>query len=51
MDFHVYYEKQSDTFSCFKIFRARAEKHTGTKLKSLNVIKHSTKSAEELKIL
>ena len=42
---------KSDTFSCFKIFRAQAEKHTRAKLKSLNVIKRSAKSAEELKIL
>ena len=42
---------KSDTFSCFKTFRAQAEKDTGTKLKSLNVIERSTKSAEELKIL
>ena len=42
---------KSDTLSCLKIFRAQAEKHTGAKLKSLNVIKRSAKSAEELKIL
>ena len=42
---------KSDTFSCFKLFRAQAEKHTGAKLKSLNVIKRSAKSAEELKLL
>ena len=42
---------KSDTFSCFKIFRAQAEKHTGAALKSLNVTKRSAKSAEELKIL
>ena len=41
---------KSDAFSCFKIFRAQAGKHTRAKLKSLNVIKRSTKSAEELKI-
>ena len=41
---------KSDTFSCFKIFRAQAEKHTGAKLKSLNGIKRSVKPAEELKI-
>ena len=42
---------KSDTFNCFKIFRAHAEKHTGTKLKSLNVINRPAKSAAELKIL
>ena len=42
---------KSDTLSCFKIFRAQAEKHSGTKLKSLNVVNRSGKSAEELKIL
>ena len=42
---------KSDTLSCFKIFRAQAEKHTGTKLKSLNVVNRSAKSAEELKVL
>ena len=42
---------KSDTFSCFKLFRSQAGKHTGAKLKSLNVIKRSAKSAEELKIL
>ena len=42
---------KSGTFSCFKTFQAQAEKHTGTELKSLNIIKRSTKSAEELKIL
>ena len=41
----------SDEFSCFKIFRAQAEKHTGTKVKSLNIIRRSSKSAEEFKIL
>ena len=44
-------KNKSDTFSCFKIFRAEAEKYTGTKLRSLNVIKRSIRSAEELKIL
>ena len=44
-------KNKSDTFSNFKIFRAQTEMHTGAKLKSLNVIKRSAKSAEELKIL
>ena len=44
-------KKKLDSFSCLKIFRAQAEKHTGTKLKSLNVLKRTTKSSEELKIL
>ena len=44
-------KNKSDTFKCFKIIRAQAEKRTGTKLKPLNLIKRSTKSAEELKIL
>ena len=39
------------TFGQFKIFRAQAEKHTGATLKSFYVIKRSTQSAEELKII
>ena len=42
---------KSETFSCFKKFHAYAEKHTGARIESLNVVKRSSKSAEELKAL
>ena len=41
--------KKSETFTCFKKFLAYAEKHTGSKLKAVNVVKRTGKSKEEIK--
>ncbi len=42
---------KSDTFECFKKFHVQAERHTGTRIGSVNIIKRSNKPAEELKAI
>ncbi len=42
---------KSETFKCFKRFHVYAEKHTGARIESVNVIKRTSKTAEELKTL
>ncbi len=42
---------KSETFECFKKYHASAERHTGAKIESVNVIKRTRKTAEELKPL
>ncbi len=40
-----------ETFDCSKKYHAHAERHTGAKIGSVNVIRRSRKTAEELKAL
>ncbi len=42
---------KSETFGYFKRFHVQAEKHTGARIQSVNVIRRTTKTAEELKTL
>ncbi len=42
---------KSEVFECFKRFHAYAEKHTGARIGSVNVIKRTSKTAEELKAI
>jgi len=42
---------KSETFECFKRFHVYAEKHTGARIGSVNVIRRTSKTAEELKAL
>ena len=42
---------KSETFSCFQRFHAEAERHTGAKISSVNVIKRTSKTADQLKTL
>ncbi len=42
---------KSETFACFKRYHVYAKKYTGATIGSVNVIKRSTKTPEELKTL
>ncbi len=42
---------KSETFDCFKKYHSHAERHTGAKIRSVNVIRRTRKTAEELKEL
>ena len=42
---------KSETFASFKKFHIQAEKHTGSQIDKLNVIKRSNKSMDEIKAL
>ncbi len=44
-------EAKSETFDCSKRYHAHAERHTGAKIESVNVIRRTRKTAEELKAL
>ncbi len=48
----VYTMKQkSETFECFQKFHSYAEKHTGQKVKTVNIIQKTKKSLEQVKAL
>ena len=42
---------KSETFKCFRTYHAHAEKHTGSKIKTLNVVQSSCKPAEQIKAI
>ncbi len=42
---------KSETFDCFKRCHAMAERHTGSKIESFNIIRRTRKTAEKLKTL
>ena len=44
-------KRKSDTFECFKKYHAFAERHTGSKISSVNVIKRYEKTKEQFKAL
>lgn len=44
-------KKKSDTLACFKKYHALAEKHTGSKLKSLNVIQRRNVPEDKIKAI
>lgn len=44
-------KKKSDTFECFKKFHAFAETHTGSRVKTVNVLKRSQEKQGKLKAL
>ncbi len=49
MDLAVHNDNESETFDCFKKYHASAKRDTGAKIGSVNVIKRTWKTAEELK--
>ena len=44
-------KRKSDTFECFKKYHAYAERHTGSKIASINVIKCVEKTERLIKAL
>ena len=44
-------KRKSDTFECFKKYHAYAERHTGSKIASINVARRVEKTKEQLKAL
>ena len=42
---------KSETFLCFKKFHAYAERHTGARIGSVNIIKQTSKAPEEIRAL
>ncbi len=42
---------KSETFDCFRKYHVHPERHTGAKIRSVNVTKRTRKTAEEPKAL
>ena len=51
MDIFLYYEDKSETFNCFRRFHIQAEKHTGSRIGSINIVRRTSQTAEEFKTL
>lgn len=44
-------KRKSETFDCFKKFHTFSDKHTGSKLKTVNVTRRSHKSPDRVKAI